>query len=108
MFHSARGQATEVCLDPHRTLAYAVDELQKDIAKHLAAISEDQRDSLPPTEVAIFVVHNKLKPKLGNLPPNVRYFAAANVPAGSWICYPWYAPFPSSFRSLKMSDEIDA
>lgn len=49
---------------------YAVSELQKDVEKELLALPESERDAAR-TKFAVFVVHNKLKPKLGQLPPDV-------------------------------------
>lgn len=58
--------------DSRKTLQYAVSELQKDVEKELLALPESQRDA-ERTEFAIFVVHNKIKPKLGKLPSNLPY-----------------------------------
>lgn len=52
---------------PHR---YAISELQKDVERELAALPESERKAQR-TQFAVFVVHNKLKPKLGELPPDV-------------------------------------
>jgi hypoxanthine phosphoribosyltransferase len=44
-----------------------------------------------PREIAVMVLHNKLKEKRGALPPEVRrYFAGENL-KDKWICYPWDA-----------------
>lgn len=43
--------------------------------------------------LGVFVVHNKLKPKLRELPEwlmSSAYFAAAHIPA-QWVVYPWDA-----------------
>jgi hypothetical protein len=50
--------------------SYAVSELQKDIEKELENVPEADRDALR-TKFAIFVVHNKLKPKLAALPSDI-------------------------------------
>lgn len=52
---------------PHR---YALSELQKDVELELRNLPEAERD-VNLTEFAVFVVHNKNKPKLGVLPPNL-------------------------------------
>lgn len=49
---------------------YALNELQKDVEAELQLLPESERDSKR-TKFAVFVVHNKLKPKLGKLPPNI-------------------------------------
>lgn len=38
------------------------------------------------SEVAVAVVHNKLKPKKKSLPKTVHYYAGADVP-DRWNCY---------------------
>jgi hypothetical protein len=38
----------------------------------------------------VAVVHNKLKPKLAELPADITYMAAEDVP-NLWNCYPWDA-----------------
>ena len=49
---------------------YAVSELQADVERELAALPEEEREQQR-TKFAVFVVHNKLKPKLGSLPDDV-------------------------------------
>uniref|UniRef100_A0A7S3NGJ0 Phosphoribosyltransferase domain-containing protein n=1 Tax=Aureoumbra lagunensis TaxID=44058 RepID=A0A7S3NGJ0_9STRA len=61
--------------DTRTTLAFCVEEIMKTNA---------------PAAIAVAVVHNKLKPKLAQLPDNVLYFAGADVP-DKWNCYPWDA-----------------
>jgi hypothetical protein len=53
-----------------RPQSYALSELQKDIERDLEALPESQREAAR-TKFAIFVVNNKLKPKLAELPPGV-------------------------------------
>ena len=48
-------------------IRYAISELQKDVEKELLALPESEREAQR-TKFAIFVVHNKLKAKLGSLP----------------------------------------
>jgi hypothetical protein len=50
--------------------SYALSELQKDVENELQGVPEAERDALR-TKFAIFVVHNKLKPKHAGLPPDV-------------------------------------
>lgn len=59
--------------DTRATLQYAVEELRKTNA---------------PAAIGVLVVHNKLKPKKGELPPDVTYIAGEDVPP-AWNCYPW-------------------
>jgi hypothetical protein len=58
--------------------SYAVTELQRDVETELLQLPESERDASR-TQFAIFVVHNKLKPKAHELPPNIPYYAGAEV-----------------------------
>lgn len=49
---------------------YAVSELQKDAETAVQLLPHNEREGAK-TKFAIFVVHNKLKPKLGSLPPDI-------------------------------------
>ncbi|KAJ2607139.1 hypoxanthine-guanine phosphoribosyltransferase [Coemansia sp. RSA 1365] len=74
--------------DSRKTLVYAVSELQKDILKQ-----EEQAGIAPGssnTEIGIFVVYNKEKPKGENLSSEImnRYYPAATTP-DRWLCFPW-------------------
>ncbi|KAI0295946.1 phosphoribosyltransferase-like protein [Russula brevipes] len=60
--------------DSRKTLQYAIAELQKDVDEA--------------TQFAVFVVHNKLKPKIGMLPADVTYYAGEEV-GDLWLDYPW-------------------
>lgn len=51
--------------------SYAVSELQRDIDALYAQLSPEQRAATPETKLGIFVVHNKLKNKLGDLPEDI-------------------------------------
>jgi len=73
--------------DSRKTLQYALSELRKDVETELQALPESEREANR-TDFAVFVVHNKLKPKLGVLPPDVQYFAGAEVD-DVWLDYPW-------------------
>ncbi|TKA70609.1 hypothetical protein B0A49_07256 [Cryomyces minteri] len=76
--------------DTRTTLEYAVKELQKDVETATKKLGRDAEK----TRFSIFVLHNKDKPKKGNLPDDMldenRYLAALTVP-DVWICYPWEA-----------------
>mmetsp|Transcript_43592 Transcript_43592/g.70131 ORF Transcript_43592/g.70131 Transcript_43592/m.70131 type:complete len:242 (-) Transcript_43592:179-904(-) len=61
--------------DTRKTLKFCVDEVKK---------------TNVPSAIAVLVVHNKLKKKLAELPKDVVYIAAENVP-DNWNCYPWDA-----------------
>ena len=59
-----------------------MSELQKDVERELEKLPEAERDAKR-TQFAVFVVHNKLKPKLAELPagiPCVRLLAYARLP----------------------------
>lgn len=44
-----------------------------------------------PAEIAVGVLHNKLKAKKGSIPSEVsRYFAGRDI-EDRWVCYPWDA-----------------
>ncbi|PCH44214.1 PRTase-like protein [Wolfiporia cocos MD-104 SS10] len=75
--------------DSRKTLHYAISELQKDVERELLALPEAERDAQR-TKFAVFVVHNKLKPKLAQLPESIPYFTGADVD-DVWLDYPWEA-----------------
>lgn len=58
--------------DSRKTLQYAISELQKDVEGELLHLPEAERDAQR-TEFAVFVVHNKLKHKLGKLSESLPY-----------------------------------
>ncbi|KAK0238735.1 hypothetical protein EDD85DRAFT_827946 [Armillaria nabsnona] len=75
--------------DTRKTLHYALSELQKDVDKELASYPESERDALrAATQFGVFVVHNKLKPKLAELPASLPYYAGEEV-GDVWLDYPW-------------------
>ncbi|KAH8832589.1 hypothetical protein DL96DRAFT_1694673 [Flagelloscypha sp. PMI_526] len=77
--------------DTRKTLHYALSELQKDVEAELSERPEEEREALrKATKFAIFVVHNKLKPKLADLPPDLLYFSGEDVD-DIWLNYPWEA-----------------
>ncbi|KAL7951287.1 phosphoribosyltransferase-like protein [Trichoderma barbatum] len=75
--------------DTRTTLEYAVKELEKDVEVARQKIGPDA----PKAEFSIFVLHNKDKPKKGQLPDEMvksRYLAAVTC-GDAWINYPWEA-----------------
>lgn len=58
--------------------SYAITELQKDVETELLALPEAEREAQR-TKFAVFVVHNKLKPKVKELPVDIPYYAGAEV-----------------------------
>jgi uncharacterized protein len=58
--------------------SYAITELQKDVENELLGLPEAEREAQR-TKFAVFVVHNKLKPKVKELPPDIPYYAGAEV-----------------------------
>ncbi|KAL6898872.1 phosphoribosyltransferase-like protein [Trichoderma evansii] len=75
--------------DTRTTLEYAVKELEKDVEEARQKIGPDA----PKAEFSIFVLHNKDKPKKGQLPEEMiksRYTAAVTC-GDAWINYPWEA-----------------
>jgi hypothetical protein len=55
-----------------RQISYALSELKKDIEAGLLIYPESERDALrAATHFAVFVVHNKSKPKFAELPQDV-------------------------------------
>jgi len=75
--------------DSRQTLHYAVSELQKDIERELQSLPEAEREAKR-THFAIFVVHNKLKTKVKDLPADLKYYPGAEV-GDVWLDYPWEA-----------------
>ena len=61
-------------------------QLNADLLPQLASLSEEQRSQLPATEFAIFVVHNKLKPKVGEISKDVMYFSGEDL-GDVWVDY---------------------
>ncbi|KAJ7432647.1 hypothetical protein B0H11DRAFT_2124648 [Mycena galericulata] len=77
--------------DTRKTLHYALSELQKDVEEELLAHPASERAALrEATKFGIFVVHNKNKGKLAELPADIPYFAGATV-EDVWLDYPWEA-----------------
>jgi len=75
--------------DTRTTLQYAVQELMKDVEEQAKKLGRSEK-----TNFSIFVLHNKDKPKKGELPEEMmtagRYLAAQTT-GDEWICYPWEA-----------------
>ncbi|OBZ73770.1 putative mitochondrial carrier C8C9.12c [Grifola frondosa] len=86
--------------DSRKTLHYAISELQKDVERELEKLPESERDAKR-TKFAVFVVHNKLKPKLAELPADIPYFAGAEI-EDLWLDYPWEAITPVSSSALSV------
>jgi hypoxanthine phosphoribosyltransferase len=87
--------------DTRTTLEYAVRELEKDVQEAQRKAGRESEK----TSFSIFVLHNKDKPKKGQLPPSItegKYHAARTV-GDVWICYPWEATYVSNpiSRSLR-------
>lgn len=97
--------------DSRKTLAHAVAELQADIAAERAQHQQQQDNghsassangaasngnagsgssssSWAEPELGVFVLHNKLRPKLAELPPAImeRYFAGMHAPNAWYMC----------------------
>lgn len=57
-----------------------MSELQKDVEREVAKLPEAEREAKR-TKFAVFVVHNKLKDKVADLPADVPYYSGApNIP----------------------------
>lgn len=50
--------------------SYAISELQKDVERELESLPDSERDAAR-TKFAVFVVHNKIKPKVKHLPGEI-------------------------------------
>ncbi|AQZ16691.1 HPT1 (YDR399W) [Zygosaccharomyces parabailii] len=80
--------------DTRTTLHYALSELEKDADEQAKAKGIDvSKHPEAKTTFAIFVLHDKMKPKKADLPADMmndehRYFAARRVP-DKWYAYPW-------------------
>lgn len=58
--------------DTRTTLTYVIEELNK----------------FKPKQIAVGVIHNKLKPKKTKIPKYCLYFTGEDIP-DKWIVYPW-------------------
>ncbi|KAJ3745550.1 hypothetical protein DFH05DRAFT_1395815 [Lentinula detonsa] len=75
--------------DTRKTLSYALTELKRDVETELLNRPEADRDALrASTKFGIFVVHNKNKPKLAELPEGTTYYSGEEVD-DVWLNYPW-------------------
>ncbi|KAF5361787.1 hypothetical protein D9756_002535 [Leucocoprinus leucothites] len=87
------------------THRYALLELQKDVAVELLNHPESEREALAKaTKFAIFVVHNKKKPKLAEIPADTPYFSGADVD-DVWLDYPWEATNIEEHDRLAAADK---
>ncbi|KAI0272484.1 PRTase-like protein [Gloeopeniophorella convolvens] len=89
--------------DSRSTLQYAVSELRKDAEKAALRLPESEREAAK-TKLAVFVVHNKLKPKAGELPADVPYYAGGDV-EDLWLDYPWEATDIEEHDRLAFADK---
>ncbi|KAJ5791426.1 uncharacterized protein N7518_008437 [Penicillium psychrosexuale] len=81
--------------DTRTTLQYAVNELEEDVKKAQKQLPANDPRKDKETKFFVFVLHNKKKPKKGELPTDMtdndqRYHAAVTT-GDVWICYPWEA-----------------
>ncbi|KAG9289128.1 hypothetical protein G9A89_022437 [Geosiphon pyriformis] len=82
--------------DTRTTLAYAVQELTKDIEElKKKFVFEHPGEEIPETKLGVFVIHNKKKEKRMEIPDvsilkGGRYWAANETP-DRWLVYPWEA-----------------
>lgn len=79
-----------------------VDEVDDSRATLAFCCSELLR-SCSPAAIAVAVVHDKARPKVGELPAGVAHFAAETLAGDCWVCYPWDA----AAYGLSI-DEVDA
>jgi hypothetical protein len=81
-----------------------IDEVEKKLTgKRILLVDEvdDSRVTLEyclrellshdPAEIAVAVLHNKVKEKRGSIPDTVSYYFAGEEMEDGWICYPWDA-----------------
>jgi hypoxanthine phosphoribosyltransferase len=86
-----------------RTIQW-IDEVEKKLSdKRILLVDEvdDSRVTLEyclrellqhgPREIAVAVLHNKIKEKRGSLPAEVHHYFVGEVLEDRWICYPWDA-----------------
>ncbi|KAG2227770.1 hypothetical protein INT45_002008 [Circinella minor] len=76
--------------DTRQTLAFAIKELLNDI--HAEEVKKGLKPGESNTQIGVFVLHNKLKPKKQELPEEImkNYFACVEMP-DQWLVYPWDA-----------------
>ncbi len=81
-----------------------IDEVEKKLSgKNVLLVDEvdDSRVTLEyclrellrhrPKEIAVAVLHNKIKEKRGRLPDEIKNYLSGEVLEDRWICYPWDA-----------------
>ncbi len=81
-----------------------IDEVEKKLSgKNVLLVDEvdDSRVTLEyclrellrhgPKEIAVAVLHNKIKEKRGRLPDEIKNYFSGEVLEDRWICYPWDA-----------------
>ncbi|PRW60399.1 xanthine-guanine phosphoribosyl transferase [Chlorella sorokiniana] len=77
--------------DSRQTLAYAARELLADIAADEAALAAAGTPVSQPTRLGCFVIHNKAREKVAQLPEGVQQIVGQEVEGDAWVCYPWDA-----------------
>ncbi|OBZ73132.1 Hypoxanthine-guanine phosphoribosyltransferase [Grifola frondosa] len=65
--------------DSHKTLHYAISELQKDVERELEKLPESERDAKRTKFNTMYVILNKLKQKFAELPADIPYFTGAEI-----------------------------
>ncbi|KAJ3923050.1 hypothetical protein F5877DRAFT_87747 [Lentinula edodes] len=94
--------------DTRKTLSYALTELRKDVEAELLNYPEVDRDALrASTKFGIFVVHNKNKPKLAELPEGTLYYSGEEVD-DVWLDYPWESTNIEEHDKFAALDEQNA
>ncbi|KAK1227217.1 hypothetical protein PQX77_009851 [Marasmius sp. AFHP31] len=94
--------------DTRKTLGYALAELKKDVAAEALLRPESERAALlEATKFGIFVVHNKKKPKLAELPAGTPYYSGEDVD-DLWLDYPWEAINIEEHDRLAAADRANA
>lgn len=81
-----------------------VDDVD-DSRKTLEFCVQELKSMNKPKAVAIAVIHNKLKKKVGKIPEGVTVFVGKNIP-DKWINYPWDAPAGNSYYKHQQTAQI--
>jgi len=90
-------------MDRPRTIQW-IDEVEKKLSGRKILLVDEVDDSRVtleyclmelmrhrPAEIAVAVLHNKLKEKRGHFPENVTKYFVGEELSDLWICYPWDA-----------------
>ena len=97
-FDEAPGSFGE-CVRGQRVLI--VDAID-DTRATLQACAEQLAEKHDPSAMAVFVLHDKVKPKVGTLDESITYIVAEET-RHAWICYPWDA---TGSKSLAAHEEM--